>query len=187
MSKSWVGKVCGLAAGWLLLAGALAAAAQTPSPEPPKEEPSVQPITVVLARHAEKAAEPKDDPPLSAAGERRAGRLADLLEKSGVTALYATDTRRTQQTLAPLAARLGLTVTVVSAKDTAAMAQAILGHPGGTVVVAGHSNTLGPILEALGAPAIEPIGDGDYDNLYVATIFAPGKATVLRLELAAGH
>lgn len=176
MSEPWVRRAF-LLAVLVLAAGTLAA--QAPAPEP-----AFRPITVVLTRHAEKAVEPKDDPPLSMAGERRAERLADLLGKSGVTALYATDTRRTQQTLASLAARLELPVGVVAAKDTAAMAQAIRSHPGGVVVVAGHSNTLGPILEALGAPVIDAIGDGDYDNLFVATVYAPGKAAVIRLRLA---
>lgn len=175
MREGWVRRACALAVGLGLVAAALVA--QLPGPEA-----AFQPITVILFRHAEKAAEPKDDPPLSEAGQRRAARLADLLAKSGATALYATDTRRTQLTLAPLAARLGVPVGVVAAKDTAAMARAILGHPGGTVVVAGHSNTLGPILEALGAPAIEALGDDDYDNLFVATAHAPGKATVVRLR-----
>lgn len=175
MRGTWGRATCALAAGLGLIAAALVA-------QPPSPETAFQPITVILFRHAEKAAEPKDDPPLSAAGKRRAVRLADLLEKSGATALYATNTRRTQLTLAPLAERLGLPVKVVAAKDTAAMAQAILGHPGGTVVLAGHSNTLGPILEALGAPAIEAIADDDYDNLFVATVQAPGKATVVRLR-----
>ncbi len=163
--------------GALAVLVVLQAAAETPAPEP-----SFQPITVILTRHAEKVADAGDDPPLAAAGERRAGRLADLLEKSGVTALYATDTRRTQQTLAPLAARLELPVGIIGAKDAAAMARAVLSHPAGVVVIAGHSNTLGPILEALGAAAIEPIADGDYDNLFMATIYAPGKATVVRLR-----
>ncbi len=175
MRKRWGRRAAALAAGLGLVATALVA--QAPAPEP-----GFQPITAILVRHAEKAAEPKDDPPLSEAGQRRAARLADLLEKSGATALYATDTRRTQLTLAPLAARLAVPVGVVTAKDTAAMAQAILGHPGGTVVIAGHSNTLGPILEALGAPAIEAIGDDDYDNLFVATVYAPGVARWVQLR-----
>lgn len=139
------------------------------------------PTTVILLRHAEKARTPQDDPALNMAGQARAGRLVRLVEKAGVTALYATDRRRTQQTLKPLAASLGLEIGTVAADDTVGMARAALSHPGGVVVIAAHSNTLGPIIEALGAPAIEPIPETDYDNVFVVTVCGEGKATVLRL------
>ncbi len=45
--------------------------------------------TVILLRHAEKARTPQGDPALNMAGQARAGRLVRLVEKAGVTALYA--------------------------------------------------------------------------------------------------
>ncbi len=51
------------------------------------------------------------DPPLAAAGERRAERLAqmfgDVKGLGGIDAIYVTDTKRAQQTAAGLASRLG--------------------------------------------------------------------------------
>jgi broad specificity phosphatase PhoE len=41
-----------------------------------------------------------------------------VLAHAGVTHLFATEYRRTQRTLEPLATRLGLTVVVVPAKDS---------------------------------------------------------------------
>ena len=137
--------------------------------------------TVILVRHAEKAKVPEGDPALNMAGQARAGRLVRMVEGAGVTALYATDRRRTQETLQPLAAKLGLEIGTVAAQDTEAMAKVALGHPGGVVVIAAHSNTLGPIIEALGAPAIAPIPEMEYENFFVVTVGGDGEATVLRL------
>ena len=155
----------------VLLAGPLAA-----------EQPEQRSTVVFLVRHAEKAAEPKEDPPLSERGRERAARLAELLGEAGVTALYATEWRRTQDTLKPLAERLQRSVRVLPAKDDAAFARAIRAERGGVVVVAGHSNTLGPILEALGAAPIAEIADTDYDNLFMATLTPAGEVRVVRLR-----
>jgi hypothetical protein len=46
--------------------------------------------------------------------------------------------------------------------------------------VVGHSNTVGPILEALGVSEKITLGDSDYDNLFVVV---PGeKPTLVRLH-----
>jgi 2,3-bisphosphoglycerate-dependent phosphoglycerate mutase len=52
------------------------------------------------------------DPPLSAVGTRQAERVSDRLASAGLDAIYVTTLRRTAQTAAPLAARLGLTADV---------------------------------------------------------------------------
>ncbi len=49
------------------------------------------------------------DPALSAEGHEQAKRLAERLATAGLDAIYVTNLRRTAQTAAPLAARLGLT------------------------------------------------------------------------------
>ncbi len=48
------------------------------------------------------------DPPLSADGEVQARQVCARLEAAGIDAIYVTTLRRTAQTAAPLAARLGL-------------------------------------------------------------------------------
>src|SRR5438045_946173 len=76
--------------------------------------------TVFIVRHAEKADASKDTD-LSDAGRARAEALAKLLKDANITAIYTTEFKRTQQTAAPLAKDLGLTVTTLPADDSTAL------------------------------------------------------------------
>jgi broad specificity phosphatase PhoE len=139
--------------------------------------------TVILVRHAEKAASPAEDPPLTAGGRQRAEALATMLAASGVTSIYVTDYLRTQQTAEPLASLLHLTPQRIDAKKIPDLAAAIRGHKDGIVLVVGHSNTVPEIIAGLGGPAVK-IEDGEYDSLFVLTI--SGKdVSLLRLRYGA--
>src|SRR6266446_2098902 len=63
--------------------------------------------TILIVRHAEKADATKD-PDLSEAGRARSEGLAKTLRDANITAIYATEFKRTQQTAAPLAKALGI-------------------------------------------------------------------------------
>jgi len=142
---------------------------------------SAKPTTVILVRHAEKVAD-TDDPELSAAGKARATELVRVLGSAGITAIYSSPYIRTRTTAAPLAEHLKLKVTEMDAKNSPAFAKDILSkHPGEFVFVSGHSNTVPEIITALGA-SVPEIEDWEFDNLYVVTVTAPGKATVARLK-----
>jgi probable phosphoglycerate mutase len=75
--------------------------------------------TLLIVRHGESAAEVPGrpfalrdghgDPELHPNGVRQAELLADRLEYEQIDAIYVTTLRRTHQTAAPLAARIGLT------------------------------------------------------------------------------
>ena len=85
--------------------------------------------------------------------------------------------------MSPLAERLGLEVITVDAQATDELASRILAdHRGEVVVVAGHSNTVPAIIEALGAPPVAPIADGSYGDLFIVTIDDRGDAVVVRLR-----
>ena len=151
--------------------------------------------TVFLVRHAEKAG-PGDpefagaspsDPPLNASGVARAEELVRTLGEAGVTAIYSSPYERTRATVRPLAARLGLEVTEHPAADVTGLVERIAAdNRGGVVVVAGHSNTVPALVEALGAGTVPPIEEAwEYDNLYIVTIEARGPARVSTLKYGA--
>jgi broad specificity phosphatase PhoE len=155
----------------------------------PAQSPALGSTTVILVRHGEKAAEPANDPPLTAAGAARAESLAEVVKDAGVSAVISTDFARTRNTAAPAAARLGLTTEIVDARapdHPRRLAQGILArHRGETVLVVGHSNTVPDIVAALGAPQPAAICDGDYDNVYVVTVTPGGAAKVVRARYGA--
>jgi broad specificity phosphatase PhoE len=140
--------------------------------------------TVILVRHAEKNIEPTNpDPDLSPAGQERAQELARMFAAAGVNAIYATQYKRTQQTVKPLADRTGLTPQLVDAKQTPELAKDILtNHRDQTIFIAGHNNTVPQIIAALGGEALPDIPESEYDNLFIVTIYRFGKAKVVKLK-----
>lgn len=137
------------------------------------------PAVVHLVRHAEKAPETGDpDVPLSAAGLARAASLAQRYARVPLAAIYATHLRRTQQTVASLAARRDLEIRVLPAADTARLVERLLHrHCGQTVLAAGHSNTVPDIVRGLGIAATPAIADDDYGVVYTVE-FGPGGPTL---------
>jgi len=110
----------------------------------------VAPVTVFLVRHAEKGAGDPADPELSEAGAARAAELARVLGEVAVTHLVASEYRRTQATLAPLAEACGVAVEVAPARDGRALAARLAALPAGSVaVVCGHSNTVPQLVDLL--------------------------------------
>ena len=140
--------------------------------------------TVVLVRHAEKNIEPDNpNPNLSSAGQARAQELARILGNAGVTAIYASQFVRTQQTVQPLANQLGLTVNRIDAGNTDQLVQHILtNNNGGIVFVAGHNNTVPATIAALGGGNFPIIPENEFDNLFVVTVYRSGRAKVLKLK-----
>jgi broad specificity phosphatase PhoE len=141
--------------------------------------------TVILVRHAEKAAEPADDPPLTAAGETRARDLWSAIKDAGVSAVITTQYARTRATAQPTAGALHVTPEIVrtaGATHAQDVAEAVRKHAGHAVLVVGHSNTIPAIIDALGAPRPPAICDSEYDNLYLVTIAPDGKAGLVRAK-----
>lgn len=133
-------------------------------------------------RHAEKAAVGGKDPDLSEAGRTRAEALATILKDEKITAIYATEFKRTQETAAPLAQAQGLKTTVVPAASisTPAFIEK-LKESSGNVLVVGHGDTIPGLLKALGLSDSINIGENDYDNLFVGELGE--KPHFIRLHL----
>lgn len=141
-----------------------------------------EPEWLILVRHAEKAAEPGDDPGLSEAGQRRAEQLAALLSDAGVTHILTSDRRRTQATAALLARALGLQPQVIATRGgdhLAALLAAVRAQRGGTLLVVGHSNTVPALIAALGGPRLPFICENRFGHALLMRMGEPG---LLRLR-----
>ncbi|MEJ7777615.1 MAG: histidine phosphatase family protein [Sphingomicrobium sp.] len=119
---------------------------------------------VYVIRHLQKEA--GRDPALTAQGSAGAQRLSHMLAGNGIKAVFATATRRAQQTGAPLAARLRLPVTTYDPDDTEALVKAVVAA-GGPVLVVGHSNTVPDLVAAFGGDEPAAIADDEYETIYV--------------------
>jgi 2,3-bisphosphoglycerate-dependent phosphoglycerate mutase len=152
--------------------------AQSPAANP-------QPLTIILVRHSEKEVVPPEnkDPNLSLAGQARAQEIARMFDGAGITSIYATQYKRTQQTVKPLADKLGVTVTQVEAGKTPDLVKQIrASKPGEVVFLAGHNNSVPEIIGALGGPKMPIIPETEYDNLFILTIQSDGTARLLKMK-----
>lgn len=141
------------------------------------------PTVVFLARHAEKAAAPAEDPPLTAAGQERARQLSGLLGDVGLDRVLSTDLARTRDTATPAAARSGVEVEPYDARRLAAVAAELRAGVARRILVVGHSNTTPELVRLLGGEPGPPIDEpAEYDRLYVLTIPARGPVTTLVLR-----
>jgi 2,3-bisphosphoglycerate-dependent phosphoglycerate mutase len=146
-----------------------------------------QVTTVILIRHAEKVIDPNNnDVDLSPAGQQRAQELVRMFADTGINAIYATQYKRTQETVKPLADKLGLPVTIVNSKGTADLLTQIKSkYSGQTIFIAGHNSTVPEIIHALGGPQYPTIPESEYDNLFVVTVYSTGKAQVVKMRYGA--
>ncbi len=141
--------------------------------------------TVLLVRHAEKAATGGTDPELTDKGHERAEALAAMLAEVDIATIYSTPFNRTRDTAAPVAKAKGLEVTIteVGPDFTKKLAETILASDRGkTVLVVGHSNTLGPTIAALGGGPTFEIDEKIYGDFFVCTIPDEGEPTLIQLR-----
>jgi phosphohistidine phosphatase SixA len=143
--------------------------------------------TVILVRHAEKKIEPNNpDPDLAPAGVERAQEIARAFGESGVNVIFATQFKRTQQTVKPLADRTVVPITLLDANQTDELVKRIQTDlRGKTVFVAGHNNSVPAIVSKLSGETYPVIPETEYDNLFVVTIYRFGKAKVMKLKYGA--
>jgi phosphohistidine phosphatase SixA len=122
--------------------------------------------TVVLVRHAERLSDERD-PGLSEIGIAHADRLADILERAGIAAIYVSEARRTRETAAPVAARTGVEPQVIDAERHQRLLRRLKWrHRSEVVLVVGHSNTVPLIAAGLGAE-IGVVDAEDYSGLWI--------------------
>jgi phosphohistidine phosphatase SixA len=126
--------------------------------------------TIFLVRHAERndggGMGMAVDPPLSAAGRARATALAAMLKDAKLTAVFATEFKRTQETARPAAQAHHLTVTTIKSDQTAALVEKLRAVTGAVLVV-GHSNSVPEVIAGLGITTPFTIPDTEFDNLFI--------------------
>lgn len=126
---------------------------------------------VLVLRHLHTVEGP--DPALSPEGARAAEALASQLERSGVADIFVTATRRSRETAAPLAARLGIEPVVYDPRDPASLLARIAARPGAAVIV-GHSNTVPDLIARLGGTPPPPLTHDRFGDLWLVE---PGGRT----------
>ena len=135
-----------------------------------------EPVVIYLVRHAERAEDGTDDPPLALAGQIRTQVLRHLLAHAGVTHVHTTEWKRTRDTARPIAEDVGREPSVYDPEELETFASTLITTPGHHLVV-GHSNTTPMLVEALGGGSSEPIQEFEYDRLYILVI-PPGQQPV---------
>ena len=167
-----------LALGALGFSPASAFGAPGPFPQTPPDPDATPdgPVVVYLVRHAEKADDGTNDPPLAIAGRIRVQTLKALLADVDLTHVHTTDWTRTRDTARPFAQDAGVELAIYDPRELETLAADIKATPG-RHLVAGHSNTTPQLVAALGGDPLGPIDELEYDRLYVLVI-QPGGATV---------
>jgi broad specificity phosphatase PhoE len=144
--------------------------------------------TIFIVRHSDPPStlnldEILDETPLSESGQQRAKSLAERLKDAGITAIYATQARRTVETAEPLAKALGVQIRTHSYEDTDGLMGLVRAENGkARVLIVGHWSTIPEILKALGYPNEVKIERSAYDNLFVVVPRGEQSPVVLHLH-----
>jgi phosphohistidine phosphatase SixA len=129
---------------------------------------------VYVVRHAEKAAQEKNmssDVPLSAAGEKRALALLDVLKDKNIQEVYSTQTIRTITTAQPVQDHFQLTIKLYGPRPDSIFINRVRESKKNMLIV-GHSNTVDDIVNGIAGKKCIPgdLPDTAYDNLYLLKI-----------------
>jgi 2,3-bisphosphoglycerate-dependent phosphoglycerate mutase len=148
--------------------------------------------TVVFVRHTDTdQTVDGDDPPLSPRGRQRAEVLADFLQDidvvAGVDHIFVGHNKRTEQTAAPLAARLMVPVEARDQKDVPQYMRYVMRHHAGEIVlVIADGDAIPAMIDELhGSKRLPPFDPSDYDEVYIVTSPWYGKVKTLRLHYGA--
>jgi broad specificity phosphatase PhoE len=130
--------------------------------------------TIILLRHAEKdttaigSSMMQADPPLSAPGIQRSGKLLETLKPYHIDSIFSTNFNRTRSTVLPLATKFGLSIRLYDPKNQALFADRLKNMAGTTVLVVGHSNTIPALVNLLiGNPKYPNLADNEYDKIWI--------------------
>jgi hypothetical protein len=149
------------------------------------------PTTVLILQHAERLdfTDTDKDPELTAEGKQRAQDLVHAVGDSGIAAVFSPKAKRMEQTVQPLQQFLRLPeLNYYEQKSLDKMLLKIRDkYKGKVVLIVGAGAHMGSggihdIIKALGCTGPECSATDAYDNLFVVTEYAPGKATAVKLR-----
>lgn len=133
-------------------------------------------VTIILLRHAEKDKQDEEfgnsiDPRLSEAGNLRAQKLADVLEKYNADAVFSSKFNRTLSTVAPYARRKRMQVQFYDHKNLDEIARIAIEGNFRTIVIVGHNSTTPALTNLLiGTDKYKPLGENEYDKIFIVKI-----------------
>lgn len=153
--------------------------------EPPAPAAESRPVTTLyVTRHFEKG--PGNDPGLTAAGQRRARLLAQMLANTRISCIITSELRRTIETVLPLGENLAIAEDdFQKIGDINEVVEYIRSLPqGSTAILSHHSFTLHQILTGLCVPGHEDIriSGSAYDNLFIVLFPAGGTPKLHHLK-----
>ena len=97
--------------------------------------------------------------------------------------LCTSEFKRTAQTAAPLATKLGITPTVVPAQNSMDLVQKLRReHPHDTTLIVGHADTLPDIIRQLGILEPVEIPGNEFGDLFLVVVHPSSFPTLLRLH-----
>lgn len=98
-------------------------------------------------------------------GQRFAALAADWFRRDPPNVIYVSNTKRAQQTAAPLAERLTLAPKIYDPADTPGLVASVL-QESGTVLIVGHSNTVPDIVASLGGQRPRELVHEDFGDIW---------------------
>ena len=129
---------------------------------------SCQTTNYYVVRHAEKAKEPRQDPPLTTEGEQRAERLKEIMLSKDIEKVFSSNYVRTKETARPTAEALNLTLELYDPGGQDSFVSALKTMKKNTLVV-GHSNTIRYVINGLmeSDTLKQDLQDDEYSNLFI--------------------
>ncbi len=144
-----------------------------------------QPLKLVLLRHSVKASDGTKDPDLNSSGQKYAEALNRFFSETKFDAAFSTPYKRTRQTIQTVANTNGLTLKDYQPLDIASILKQIEENGYKTVIVAGHSNTIPFLVNALVPRAnLKELEETDYGKIFIVSYFKerPASSTVFVLN-----
>jgi hypothetical protein len=157
----------------------------------PQAMAAESPTTIFILQHAERHefTQTDKDPDLTAEGKERAKELAHVLSDAGIAAVFTPKAKRMEQTVQPLQQSLKLPeLNYYDEPGVEKMIQLINDkYKGKAVLIVGAGAHMGSggihdIIKKLGCSGPDCDSKDSYDNLFVITLYEPGKAAALQLH-----